>query len=102
MDTKAEMNKPWIQYYRYYIKPFCSSFLLKEKHNQSFLLGNPAFELFATALLSLKFTNLVLTNSTFLRDIAKYRIYMSHDTTKRVFGSFRPGQTQTGLRSHRS
>ena len=29
-------------------------------------------------------------------------IYMSHDTTKRVFGSFRPGQTQTGLRSHGS
>ena len=29
-------------------------------------------------------------------------IQMSHDTTKRVFGSFRPGQTQTGLRSHRS
>ena len=28
-------------------------------------------------------------------------LYMSHDTTKRVFGSFRPGQTQTGLRSHR-
>ena len=28
--------------------------------------------------------------------------YMSHVTTKRVFGSFRPGQTQTGLRSHRS
>ena len=28
--------------------------------------------------------------------------HLSHDTTKRVFGSFRPGQTQTGLRSHRS
>ena len=28
-------------------------------------------------------------------------IYLSHDTTKRVFGSFRPGQTQTGLHSHR-
>ena len=31
-----------------------------------------------------------------------YQIQMSHDTTKRVFGSFRPGQTQTGLHSHRS
>ena len=30
------------------------------------------------------------------------RNYMSHDTRKRVFGSFRPRQTQTGLRSHRS
>ena len=29
-------------------------------------------------------------------------LQMSHDTTKHVFGSFRPGQTQTGLRSHRS
>ena len=27
---------------------------------------------------------------------------ISHDTTKRVFGSFRPGQTQAVLRSHRS
>ena len=27
---------------------------------------------------------------------------MSHDMTKRVFGSFPPGQTQTGLHSHRS
>ena len=32
----------------------------------------------------------------------KLNIHMSHDTTKRVFGSFQPGQTQTGLRSHRS
>ena len=30
------------------------------------------------------------------------KFYMSHETTKRVFGSFRSGQTQTGLRSHRS
>ena len=29
-------------------------------------------------------------------------INVNHDKTKRVFGSFRPGQTQTGLRSHRS
>ena len=29
-------------------------------------------------------------------------LYMSHDTTKCVFGSFQPGQTQTGLRNHRS
>ena len=29
-------------------------------------------------------------------------LYMSHDTTKCVFRSFRPGQTQTGLRSHKS
>ena len=29
-------------------------------------------------------------------------IHMSHDITKRIFGSFQPGQTQTGLRSHRS
>ena len=29
-------------------------------------------------------------------------IYLSHNMTKRVFGSFRPGQTQTGLCSHRS
>ena len=28
--------------------------------------------------------------------------YTSHNTIKCVFGSFRPGQTQTGLRSHRS
>ena len=27
--------------------------------------------------------------------------YLIHDTTKCVFGHFRPGQTQTGLRSHR-
>ena len=30
------------------------------------------------------------------------RIKMSHDTTKRVFGNFRPVQTQTSLRRHRS
>ena len=29
-------------------------------------------------------------------------IHTNHDTTKCVFGRFRPGQTQTGLRSHRS
>ena len=29
-------------------------------------------------------------------------LHMSHDTTKHVFRSFRPGQTQSGLRSHRS
>ena len=29
-------------------------------------------------------------------------LQLSHDTSIRVFGSFRPGQTQTGLRSHRS
>ena len=29
-------------------------------------------------------------------------VQLSHDTTKRVFGSFRPCQTQTGLRSNRS
>ena len=28
--------------------------------------------------------------------------HLNHDRTKRVFGSFRPGQTQTGLHSHRS
>ena len=28
--------------------------------------------------------------------------YMSRDMTNHIFGSFRPGQTQTGLRSHRS
>ena len=28
--------------------------------------------------------------------------YVSHDTTKCVFGSFWPGQTQTGLLSYRS
>ena len=32
----------------------------------------------------------------------KLSIYMSHVMTKCVFGSFRTGQTQTGLRSHRS
>ena len=29
-------------------------------------------------------------------------LHMRLDTTKRVLGSFRPGQTQIGLRSHRS
>ena len=29
-------------------------------------------------------------------------VHVSHDTTKRVFGSFRPGQTQNGLCSRRS
>ena len=28
--------------------------------------------------------------------------HLSHDTTKRVFESFRPGQTQTGLRCEAS
>ena len=37
-----------------------------------------------------------------IASLRSIRIYMSHDTTKHVFGSFRPGQTQTGLRSHRS
>ena len=32
----------------------------------------------------------------------KWYMYLSHDTTKCVFGSFRPGQTQTSLRSHKS
>ena len=46
-----------------------------------------------------------------ISDIHKMRInvypwtpqvyYMSHDTTKRVFGSFQPGQTQTGFRKYR-
>ena len=37
------------------------------------------------------------------RETTKYeQIHVSHDTIKRVFGSFRPGQTQTGLRSRRS
>ena len=31
-----------------------------------------------------------------------WKLHMSHDRTKSVFRSFRPGQTQTSLRSHRS
>ena len=37
-----------------------------------------------------------------IEDAEKEVMYMSRDLTKHVFGSFRPGQTQTGLRSHRS
>ena len=37
-----------------------------------------------------------------LEGLKKYVPYMSHDMTKPVFGSFQQGQTQIGLRSHRS
>ena len=47
-----------------------------------------------------------LTSSNFIHDEIAFKaetwLQMSHDMTKCVFESFRPGQTQTGLHSHRS
>ena len=75
-----------------------------------YLFSRPALKILHTQLqyymsrLSGRLYTTTGSNQTFSAHYSEYqwRNYLSHDTTKLVFGSFRPGQAQTGLLSHRS